>query len=713
MLAGCFIAFALFYVLTFTASAHAASIPYWAAADTAPYGIAIDSAGNIYTANAAEDNVSKITPLGTSTVNWGPGDTPVITGDRPEAITIDSARNIYTANSSSNNVTKITPGGVSTIVGTTGDSPVGIAVDSAGNIYTANEGGGMSFEPGSVSKITPDGTSTILTGTTGDGQRAITVDSAGNIYTANSSSNNVSKITPDGVSTILGSTGASSNPRGITIDSAGNIYTANYGTSKVSKITPAGVSTILADTGSYPVGIAVDSADNIYTTNEVTSNVSKITPDGTPTIVGFTGAAPYAIGVDSAGNIYTANADSDNVSKITPTVTGGIPDIFPAPPAKPSAPTAAAGSPGSGAVTVSVTANPISAAFGAPSSYTVSAIQDASKQCVVTSPSSSCSVAGLTIGSAYTFTASATLNSWQTASSAPSNSATPTAALPDAPTSLVISAGNGSASIAFTAGVDNGAAITNYEYSTDNGSTWTTRSPAATTSPIAISDLTNGTAYNVKLRAVNSVGAGTESSAVSVTPAAAPGAPTSLTATPGDGSASIAFNAGADNGAVITNYEYSTDDGATWITRDPSSIVSPLLITGLTNDISYSIKLRARNSVGAGAASNTTHVTPAAVIINPPHKPAKPAVKWLSVTKTKTVTTLITPAAGVTYALTAKSGRKAKKGSCKNVTIKQGKKKLARRSCTIKLAKGKWLASVTPKKGSVSGTVNSKRYSFK
>jgi hypothetical protein len=54
-----------------------------------------------------------------------------------------------------------------------------------------------------------------------------------------------------------------------------------------------------------------------------------------------------------------------------------------------------------------------------------------------------------------------------------------------------------------------------------------------------------------------------------------------------------------------------------------------------------------------------------------------------------------------------------KTGSCKNVTIKKGKKKLARRSCTVKLAKGKWLAAVTPKKGSVSGTVSSKSYSFK
>ena len=192
-----------------------------------------------------------------------------------------------------------------------------------------------------------------------------------------------------------------------------------------------------------------------------------------------------------------------------------------------------------------------------------------------------------------------------------------------------------------------------------------------------------------------------------------PAAPTSLVATPGDGSASIAFTAGGDNGAAITNYEYSTDNGSTWTARSPAATTSPIAISGLTNGTTYQVKLRAINSVGTGAESSAVSVTPAAPLPAPALKPAKPSAKWSSSAKKKTITAVITPVAGVTYTLSAKSGRITKKGSCKSVTIKQGKKKLARRSCTIKLAKGKWLASVTPKKGSVSGTVNSKRYTFK
>ena len=71
------------------------------------------------------------------------------TGSNPRGITIDSAGNIYTANQDSNNVTKITPGGTSTILGTTGADPSAITVDSAGNIYTSNQGSN------NVTKITP------------------------------------------------------------------------------------------------------------------------------------------------------------------------------------------------------------------------------------------------------------------------------------------------------------------------------------------------------------------------------------------------------------------------------------------------------------------------------------------------------------------------------------------------------------------------------
>lgn len=90
---------------------------------------------------------------------------------------------------------------------------------------------------------------------------------------------------------------------------------------------------------------------------------------------------------------------------------------------------------------------------------------------------------------------------------------------PGIPRSVNVSAGSRQISISFSAPLsDGGRAITNYEYSLNGGSTWTALSPASTSSPIVVTGLANGTSYQVSLRAVNSLGAGTSSTPVSVTP---------------------------------------------------------------------------------------------------------------------------------------------------------------------------------------------------
>lgn len=104
--------------------------------------------------------------------------------------------------------------------------------------------------------------------------------------------------------------------------------------------------------------------------------------------------------------------------------------------------------------------------------------------------------------------------------SAPTLTSVLVAQPPGAPTIDAITSSSGQISITFTAGITNGAAITNYEYSTNNGVNWTTRSPVATTSPITVSGLSNGTVYNVRLRAINSAGTSDSSTAVSATPTA-------------------------------------------------------------------------------------------------------------------------------------------------------------------------------------------------
>ncbi|MDG1741142.1 MAG: lamin tail domain-containing protein, partial [Crocinitomicaceae bacterium] len=100
-------------------------------------------------------------------------------------------------------------------------------------------------------------------------------------------------------------------------------------------------------------------------------------------------------------------------------------------------------------------------------------------------------------------------NTWSYIGSHSSNCSSSSATTPSAPTISSIENGAGEVTINFTAGADGGAAITDYEYSIDNGSNFT--SMATTSSPYTITGLTNGTDYNIQIRAVNSEGVGTAS----------------------------------------------------------------------------------------------------------------------------------------------------------------------------------------------------------
>ena len=134
---------------------------------------------------------------------------------------------------------------------------------------------------------------------------------------------------------------------------------------------------------------------------------------------------------------------------------------------------------------------------------------------------------------------------------------------PGAPTITSITAGFGSLSIAFTAGTNNGTALTNYAYSTDGGATFKNLATPGTTSPIVIttvsassSSLVAGTTYSVKIRAINTIN-GADSAAVNGTPrtATVPGAATGVLTTSSATSLNVTIDWSADaNGSPITKW---------------------------------------------------------------------------------------------------------------------------------------------------------------
>ena len=113
---------------------------------------------------------------------------------------------------------------------------------------------------------------------------------------------------------------------------------------------------------------------------------------------------------------------------------------------------------------------------------------------------------------------------------------------------------------------------------------------------------------------------------------------------------------------------------------------------------SHTIELKLRN------VAPTAPAAPSATA------PARPAVKWKAAKKKRTVTATVKLAAGstVTHAITARKlrAKKVKAGKCKV----EKKKTVA--ICTVKLSKGRWTVSITPRQGTLAGAARSRNFKF-
>ncbi|MES2695083.1 MAG: hypothetical protein V4773_16540, partial [Verrucomicrobiota bacterium] len=273
-----------------------------------PYGVAIDSAKNIYVTDTVNHTIRKITPgRVVSTLAGTAGQRGAADGTgaaarfaSPIGIGVDSAGNVYVADSQNFTIRKITAAGVvSTFAGTpfqpgsadgTGAAarfllPYGIAVDSAGNVYVADSGNHI------IRKITPAGVVTTLAGTaqqagfadgTGGAARfqmpfGLSVDGSGNVYVADSQNHAIRRVTAAGaVSTVAGSPANSGSldgsvgiarfdtPRGVAVDGSGNLFVADSGKSIIRHIAGGVVSTVAGSPGIVGETNSVGSSARFY-----------------------------------------------------------------------------------------------------------------------------------------------------------------------------------------------------------------------------------------------------------------------------------------------------------------------------------------------------------------------------------------------------------------------------------------------------------------
>ena len=127
-----------------------------------------------------------------------------------------------------------------------------------------------------------------------------------------------------------------------------------------------------------------------------------------------------------------------------------------------------------------------------------------------------------------------------------------------APTSLSAAPSTSSVAISFTAPTDVGtSSITNYEYSFNNSS-WTALSPADAVSPVTIGGLSPYVAYSIYLRAVNSVGSGPASSAVTFTTLSAPSATINAVTDFNEREATLNATISANGTSTSVYFQYNT-----------------------------------------------------------------------------------------------------------------------------------------------------------
>ena len=211
--------------------------------------------------------------------------------------------------------------------------------------------------------------------------------------------------------------------------------------------------------------------------------------------------------------------------------------------------------------------------------------------------------------------------------------------IPEAPTIDRVTLGDQALTIDWSAPSDTGGAtVTSYDLGyirsdapNKADTNWTAKDGVWSSGPrsYVLEDLTNGVRYDVRLRAVTSVGPGPWSAAASATPQTAPGAPTINRVALGDRALAVSWSSPADDGgSAVTSYDlryirsdapdksdvYWTEEYSVWSAGDLE-----YTLDGLTNGVAYDVQVRAVNAVDGGPWSATLSGTPRTV-------PAAPAI---------------------------------------------------------------------------------------
>ena len=218
-------------------------------------------------------------------------------------------------------------------------------------------------------------------------------------------------------------------------------------------------------------------------------------------------------------------------------------------------------------------------------------------------------ITGLTNGSTYTVTVTATNRAGTSGHSEPASHRPGTP--PGAPREVTTARGNGRIEASWQPpSNDGGLGVTSYTI-TWISSTGATGTIETTDVRHTLGNLLNGATYTITVTAGNDAGTSPASGPASATPAATPSAPATVTVDRGDGRVDLTWQPPtSDGGLPVLSYTvtWTAPDGTT---GSAGTTQTSHTFEGLANGTTYTFTVTADNEVGTSPASDPTSGTPA------------------------------------------------------------------------------------------------------
>jgi trimeric autotransporter adhesin len=381
-----------------------------------PSGVALDGAGDIFIADSQNSVIREVlagtgviqTVVGTGTAGYSGDGGPATEADlnSPFGVFVNSSGNIFIADTDNCLIREVTSGDIQTVAGTvptptdggplpncgySGDGdpattaelndPEGVFVDGAGDIFIGDSGNNRTREVfasnGNIETIAGNGTE----GHSGDGGPAtqaelfspvgVAVNGSGDVFIADSENCLVREVSAGNIQTVVGSFSTAGTPicgysgdgdpatqaelrfpQGVFVDGSGDILIGDWGNSAIREVSAATakIQTVAGNgTNSYsgdgsvatqaelafPAGVSIDSSGDVFVSDSnnnvirevvaASGKIQTVAGDGTPCTgqCGDGGAAtqaeldsPTGLALDGSGNVYVVDTFNNRIRAV-------------------------------------------------------------------------------------------------------------------------------------------------------------------------------------------------------------------------------------------------------------------------------------------------------------------------------------------------------------------------------------------------------------